>query len=201
MTTEVKMDRRKVRTRQLLRDALIALILEQGYDATTIEQVTERANLGRATFYLHYRDKEDLLISTLENTFDELTKDLKPIPMEPNSTADAQALIAFQHAADNRDLYRVMLSGQGSGSLIRRVREYLAALLQQRLELLLKQLPSGSVSIPVEILAQHTAGSLITLLIWWLENDSPYSPEYMAKIFQQLNGIQTLIERFKAEDK
>lgn len=199
MSTEVKMDRRKVRTRQMLRDALIALILKKGYDTTTIEDITNRANLGRATFYLHYRDKEDLLLSTLENTFDELAKDLKPISLESTSTAQAQALIAFQHAAENRDLYRVMLSGQGSGSLIRRVREYLATLLQQRIQMLLQQLPPGAMPIPVEILAQHIAGSLLTLLIWWLENDLPYSAEYMAQTFQQLNGIQSFIARFKSD--
>jgi AcrR family transcriptional regulator len=198
MSTEIKMDRRKVRTRQMLRDALIALILEKGYDATTVEDITNRANLGRATFYLHYRDKEDLLVSTLESTFDELAKNLHPISLEGNSTAQAQALIAFQHAAENRDLYRVMLSGQGSGSLIRRVREYLATLIQQRMQMLLQQLPPDAMPIPVEILAQHVAGSLLTLLIWWLENDLPYSAEYMAQVFQQLNGIQAFIARVKS---
>src|SRR5689334_22964558 len=153
MESEIKMDRRKVRTRQMLRSALIALILEKGYDATTVEDITNHANLGRATFYLHYRDKEELLVSTLQNIFDELVKNLKPISLESDPTAQAQALIAFQHAAENRDLYRVMLSGQGSGSLIRRVREYLSNILRQRIEGLLQQLPPGAMPIPVEILA------------------------------------------------
>src|SRR5689334_9364131 len=132
MESEIKMDRRKVRTRQMLRDALIALILEKGYDATTVEDITNRANLGRATFYLHYRDKDELLLHTLETTFDELVKNLKPISLD--DAGPAQALIAFQHAAENRDLYRVMLSGQGSGSIQRRVREYIATLIQQRIQ-------------------------------------------------------------------
>ena len=193
------MDRRKVRTRQMLRDALIALILEKGYDATTVEDITNRANLGRATFYLHYRDKDELLLHTLEATFDELIKNLKPISLEDAASAPAQALIAFQHAAENRDLYRVMLSGQGSGSIQRRVREYIATLIQQRIQPLVQQLPPGAIPIPVEILAQHIAGSLLTLIVWWLENDLPYSAEHMAQIFQQLNGIQAFIARFKVE--
>src|ERR1041385_2364465 len=91
MESEVKMDRRKVRTRQMLRDALIALILEKGYDTTTVEDITNRANLGRATFYLHYRDKDELLLHTLEATFDELVKNLKPISLEDAANAPAQA--------------------------------------------------------------------------------------------------------------
>jgi len=199
MGAEEKIDRRKVRTRQMLRDALIALILEKGYDATTVEDITNRANLGRATFYLHYRDKDELLVHTLESTFDELVKTLKPISLDDVSTAQAQALVAFQHAAENRDLYRVMLGGQGSGSILRRVREYIATLVQERTQLLIQQLPPGAIPIPGEILAEHIAGSLLTLIVWWLENDLPYSAEYMAQVFQQLNGIQAFISRFKVE--
>jgi AcrR family transcriptional regulator len=195
MENEVKIDRRKVRTRQMLRDALIALILEKGYDTITVEDITNRANLGRATFYLHYRDKEGLLLSTLESIFDDLIKLVKPLSFEANATA--QALIAFEHAAANRDLYRVVLSGQGTGRLMRRVREYLAGLLQQRIQPLLDQLPPDTLPVPIEILAQHIAGSLLTLIVWWLENDLPYSAEYMAQVFQQLNGIQAFVTRFK----
>lgn len=65
-------DRRTNRTRRLLRNALMAAILEKGYDAITIEDITERADLGRTTFYLHYKDKEDLLIESLEAITDEL---------------------------------------------------------------------------------------------------------------------------------
>jgi len=199
MDVAIKIDRRKVRTRQMLRDALIALILEKGYDATTVEDITNRANLGRATFYLHYRDKDELLMHTLESTFDELVKNLKPISLGDAASAQAQALIAFQHAAENRDLYRVMLSGQGSGSILRRVREYLATLIQQRMQPMLQELPSDAIPIPIEILAEHIAGSLLTLIVWWLENDLPYSAEYMAQVFQQLNGMQAFIARFKVE--
>lgn len=63
---EEKEDRRVVRTRQLLRDALVSLILERGYDEVTVQDVLDRANLGRSTFYAHYRNKDDLLFSGFE---------------------------------------------------------------------------------------------------------------------------------------
>src|SRR5262249_42361271 len=147
-----------------------------------------------------YRDKEELLVSTLENIFDDLIKTLKPISVDDDGAAKGQALIAFQHAAENRDLYRVVLSGLGSGSIIRRVREYLSVVLKQRMEPMLQQLPPGAMPIPVDILAQHVAGSLLTLLVWWLENDLPYSAEYMAQAFQQLNGIRTFVARFDTDN-
>ncbi len=71
--TSSKTDRRVSRTRRQLRNALMALILERGYNAVTIEDITERADLGRTTFYLHFRDKEELLVESLE----EIAADLK----------------------------------------------------------------------------------------------------------------------------
>jgi AcrR family transcriptional regulator len=60
------LDRRIQRTRQLLRNALFALIIERGYESIAIQDITERANLGRATFYLHYQDKEELLKASVK---------------------------------------------------------------------------------------------------------------------------------------
>src|ERR1700694_2091739 len=128
----VKTDRRVQRTKQLLRDSLMALILERGYDATRVEDITERANLGRATFYLHYRDKEELLISSLEDIYDGLIKNIGPFPKAAPAGKDSlPGLIAFQHAADNRDLYRVMLSSHGGAAIRQRIQEYLAGVVRQ----------------------------------------------------------------------
>src|SRR5271170_3820458 len=108
--TPAKTDRRIQRTRQLLRESLIELILEKGYDAVTVQDITDHANLGRATFYLHYRDKEELLLQSLKATFDELAARIGPLT--PNTLSELTippAILAFQHAAEHRDLYRIML--------------------------------------------------------------------------------------------
>ena len=73
------MDRRVRRTRRRLRDALIQLIMEKGYDNVTIQNITDAADLSRATFYLHYTDKDELLASSLEEMFDELLDSVKDI--------------------------------------------------------------------------------------------------------------------------
>src|SRR3954469_23951916 len=63
LVVETQQDRRVRRTRRLLREALLALVLEKGYEAVTVQDVLDRADVGRATFYAHFRDKDDLLIS------------------------------------------------------------------------------------------------------------------------------------------
>jgi AcrR family transcriptional regulator len=67
-----KIDRRKARTRQLLRDALMALIVEKGYEAISIQDIVDRANVARPTFYLHFKDKEELLFTSLVEIYEEL---------------------------------------------------------------------------------------------------------------------------------
>src|SRR5438067_9701914 len=101
-----RVDPRVVRTQQMLRDALIALILEKGYDAITIQDITDKAGLRRATFYLHYKDKEELLFAILGETFDELVCKIDQLRMQlitPEAEM-AMHLIIFKHAQENADL-------------------------------------------------------------------------------------------------
>ncbi|MBZ0291180.1 MAG: TetR/AcrR family transcriptional regulator [Anaerolineae bacterium] len=184
-------DRRVKRTRQLLRDALMELILEKGYDAVTVQDVTDRANLGRATFYLHYRDKEDLLTTSLEEIYDDLVERMEPVSWERLlSNQQSPSKVAFEHAAENRDLYLVLLRGQGAGTLTLKIRQYLANTIQQQMQVL-----ADDSTIPLELLSNHIAGSLVAMLSWWLENDTPHSADYMAQIFSQLvmSGVMSTL--------
>lgn len=180
-----KPDRRIQRTRQLLRDALISLILEKGYDAVTVQEITERANLGRATFYIHYNNKEELLLSNLHEVFNDLKARFGE-PSREQFLAPDQTLraIPFQHALENRDLYRVTLfSEQGTAAIMRGIREYIANELKTRMEAILAE---GEMPLPAEVVANYLAGAMLALIGWWLEHDTPYSPDMMAEMYQQL---------------
>ena len=181
------LDRRVVRTRQLLRDALMSLILEKGYDAITIQEITDRANLGRATFYIHYDDKEDLLVKSLKETFDDLVKMVK---FEPGKDSITGIGLAFHHAGQHRDFYRVMLGGQGTGPIVKQIRDYMAEVSQDRIRQLQAQFFDSKLvpTISIDILAQYVSGALLSLITWWLETDTPYSADEMAAIFQKLSA-------------
>lgn len=181
--SQKKTDRRVIRTRRLLRDALMELILEKGYDAVTVQDIAERANVGRATLYLHYRGgKEELLLSNLEEIYDELVDRIKPVKSDSSLNGDHRASrVAFEHAAEHQDLYLVILHGQGAGAIEQRIRKYMAGVIQSDLEKM-----SSNSTVPVEIVANFLAGSLITLITWWLENGMPYSAAQMADLYAQL---------------
>lgn len=189
-----KTDRRVQRTRQLLRDALMELILERGYDSIVIQDITDRANLGRATFYLHYRDKEDLLFDSLEQVFNELVKRIRDLQTQPGSTGtDPASLMMFEHAAENNVLYTVMLSARAVPTLQRRVRDYIAEVVRMRALALQPGLDKDP-SVPLNLISNYAAGAMLGLVTWWLENDMPYPPDYMAEMLERLiregtNGV------------
>jgi len=173
-------DRRTQRTRQTLSHALIALIQEKRYTTITVQDICDRANVGRSTFYAHYQDKDTLLAGNFQEVMDSLANKIQlregqlVFPITP----------LFQHVKEHHHLYTALVWGGGFDVLLRagqrqwhpQIEVHLAALLTAGHE----------PAIPLEIITAYLAGALQTWLLWWLERKMPYSPERMDEIFQQL---------------
>lgn len=173
-----KTDRRIRKTRQQLGEALISLILEKGYDAISIKDITDRADVAHATFYRHYRDKDELLAQRLQ----EVIQEIEAFTREP-SLQDAEGYLIFKHAEENNTLYRILLSSQGTSQVRKRVKETIAANILRTC----KPLRSAQRGIiPPEAAANHIAGSMLLLIEWWLDENMPYPPHHMAKVYEQL---------------
>jgi AcrR family transcriptional regulator len=180
-----KLDRRVQRTRGQLRDALIALVLERGYDDLTIQDITDKADLRRATFYLHYKDKQELLLTVLSESFDSVVQQMDAIRQSDalaGKTNVEAFLVMFKHAEQNAKLYKGILNSQSGVVVSNLIREYLAALLLSSLSVI----PSHQLSMPPEVLANFMAGAELELVAWWLNHDMPYSAEQMAQMVQTL---------------
>lgn len=175
-------DRRIQRTRQGLQDALLALILEKGFDAVTVQDVIDHANVGRSTFYSHFQDKEDLLLSGFEH----LRTEFERFFMEQAVTDEspwALSLSMFQHAESRRDIYKALAGKQGGNIALAHIQKYLYAYLLEHLK---EQLPKRKKTISPEVLTHYIASSFISMLTWWLNNDSSYSAAQMNDYFRQL---------------
>ena len=197
-------DRRVNRSRRLLRDALMELILEKGYDAVTVEDITERADLGRTTFYLHYKNKEELLLGAIDEIADELKEkaNLLIYMRDPSNRPAAAPTgpihpfhLIFEHAAHSAKLYRIILQGEGANRAERRIREIIAESAQSffQYQRSLQRIPEPP--IPVEVISGYLASSLLGFLHWWLENNMPYSPAEMAEMYRGLffQGVQQIL--------
>ena len=189
---EGRLDRRVRRTRELLRAALLALITEKGYARITVQDIIDRADVGRSTFYAHFRDKEDLLFYGLE----ELRGAFHP---GEAGAADARprgqspTLAVFEHFAAHREVWKAMAGKRGAEAFTRYLHEFLSDLLRSELR---ARLPDGAPRVPLDAVVEFAASSMIGLGVrWWLEQDQPQTPEQMDELYRKLTepGIRAAL--------
>lgn len=183
-----KPDRRSQRTRNLLSEALVALILEKGYGSISVSDIIDRADVGRSTFYAHYRDKDDLLVGELDRVVDVLSQHIAHDVLEANSLFPSLGL--FRHVGEQHELYKALVWGKGADLLFKHEQKSLSEKIEQSLTMSSKEF-----SVPTPILANYIAGSFLTLLKWWLDNKMIYAPEQMDEIFKKITqpGIEAAI--------
>jgi len=189
-----KIDRRTQRTQQLLQEAIISLILEMSYDKITVQDIVDRANVGRSTFYTHYLDKEDLMESCAKSFRTGLDQLMTEASAAGGKGFPFPSLIIFRHAQQKPQLSKMLIGGQGIDILVKAVNDSLAAQAQAYFEQAKRE--GQQFTVPMPVLTTFLASTLQTLLIWWLDNDMPYSPEEMNEMFMQLamGGIGSILE-------
>ena len=180
-------ERRKLQTRQKLKDATLSLVLEKGFDDVTIQDVVDRADLGRGTFYVHFHDLQDILWDIIQEGLQESMQIGKVMSSKgPYPPGYIGYLVTFETAAKHQDLYKVMLGGKGSALITQYVANYLAVSIQSAIES--RQFMEDVIYPPV-ITAQYVVGSLMRLVLWWLETPNQYTPMQMADmLFTLVHG-------------
>lgn len=179
-----KIDRRVQKTRALLRDALLELALETDYEKIGIKDITERANVGRSTFYAHYERKDDLFLEGI----DTLVSHLLGEPGNADTPSDSRkktgfrfSLEIFKHSFQHRELIRV-ITGKRSGRLVQeRMQQGMLKIVQKELSDI--DAAGDTATINADFRTQFIIGAFTSVLYWWLENDTPMSPEKVNTIF------------------
>ena len=170
-----KPDRRVRRTQDALRHAMMELILEKGFEATSVSEITDRADVGRSTFYAHYADKEDLLQGSLEGLGAHLRERMAVAIDEAKS--DVHPALTFclpmlEHAGENRDLFAAM-AGRRSGALFLELTHDLWA-----------DLVRANWKNSDEVAVQAIAGGFSAVLQWWLEKSPDLKPSEVERRFR-----------------
>jgi len=173
--------RRRERTRKQLQDAMLGLVLEKGFDSIAIQEITDRADLGRGTFYFHFDCKEDALWSIVEDrirlTEREVAEDFEGKLPEQAEYYGYRNI--FQHIALNKDIYQVIVGSKGSQEVANRAKQYMVDETIRDMENFGLYQEIGQ---PPEITAQIVVGILISLAYWWIENPNDYSAQDLAAI-------------------
>lgn len=176
-----KQDRRSLRTRRLVSAAMMELLTEKRYSAITVQDLLDRAGIGRSTFYAHYFDKEDVLASVVEQMLASFSQRLSQ--HEPGQGI-IPSLELFRHAWEHRAFFQAMARGHAGERLLETGRALLSRNIEQALA---SVYPAEAASAtPLPVMAQYLAGAFFNLFKWWMEAEMPYTPEQMDSIFQRL---------------
>ncbi|MDE5443128.1 TetR family transcriptional regulator [Bradyrhizobium sp. CSA207] len=177
-------DRRAARTRRALHDAMISLILRKGYEATTIQDIIDEADVGRSTFYAHYTGKEDLLRGGFERLRTDLTEardSYSPRRRARRSEPLVFSLAMFQHADGYKDVYRALVGRRGGAVAVSEIRRVLSEFVRQELSTV-----ERNGAIPRELALQFIVSAFLTVLTWWLERKPELAPTAVDEMFRRL---------------
>lgn len=173
--------RRRDRTRSQLQDAMLEMLIEHGYDAIVVQQITDRADVGRGTFYFHFDDKEDVLWSIVEDRFPVQSLAAEEAG-EPGQTEFDRYVNRFRAYEKNKPVFLAVLGSRASQAVASRVHQLLAEEIIHEMEALQFY---HDLDQPAEITAQIVVGLTVRLAVWWLENNKPYTAMQMGVLLYQ----------------
>jgi AcrR family transcriptional regulator len=185
--SQKKIDARVRRTRDALGDALVALMQEKPFETITVQDVLDRAEVSRSTFYSHYSDKDDLLMSDAEEFFESISMALSVHGDKSDRVFPVREF--FVHLSDVQPFFKALVKSGKYQENMELARGHFARGIERRLS----ELPRGK-SIPpnqLSAIAFTHAGALLSLLTWWLDRGMRESPAEMDELFHRMiwNGV------------
>ena len=175
-------DRRVQKTQNLLRGALVSLIAEKPYDSIAVKEILDRANVGRSTFYMHFQDKDDLLVSGIHEM-------LGPVPMRPSPGKGHDRFLwfilpVFEHHYSHAHAWGDRIGTRGRAILHEHLRRVLAKLIRSSTKQERGRKPSRE--IPSDLLSEYVASTFVLVLNWWLDKGMPLLPKEINDVFRTL---------------
>lgn len=180
--SDKKVDQRVRRTRDRLGDALVELLVQKPFDDITVQDVLDGAGVSRSTFYTHYRDKNDLFLSDVEEFFESMATALSRFGDKSERVAPVQEL--FAHIGEARPFYNALVESGRMPDVMELGLGHFGRGIEQRLN----EIPRAR-TIPPDrraAIAHGLAGSLFSLLTWWVQHGMTLSPDEMDKLFHRL---------------
>lgn len=190
-----KVDPRVKRTKKMFEDALLELLEEKEFNKITVQEITKRASLNRATFYLHYYDKNELLEQCLDSALNDLRESVKIPDYEFTYNSDQPHptfVRLLEKMMENKRFYKIMLA-EGK---IPYFAERMAVVIEELVDQGQRFLQENRVEyrIPGPIVKSYIASAYLGVIIWWLKNDMPYTPVYMSTQLTIMSTVGPFVE-------
>ncbi len=181
---ETNRDKRVQRTLNDLRQALLRLMVERGYEPLTVQDILDRAGVGRATFYQHFRGKDDLLRRSLEPLREHLLEEWKRAAA---GAGEGGAPLGFvlpflRHVDSHRALYRATVGRESWAIVHREIKRMLTEFATESAKGIRGK------NLAAEAAPQYVAGALMNVVVWWLESRSKATAEEMNEVFVKMTA-------------
>jgi AcrR family transcriptional regulator len=177
-----KKDRRTRRTHQLLQSALLALLKEKRYEEISVQDIIERADVARSTFYVHYLDKDDLLTGGHGVFAENLGQQLTSHATE-NRASVFSSRAWFYHIQAQVPILKVISKDPAMDLAMKTLRGIIHRSVEERMR---AHSPVEDASVPLSLVVDYLTDTLMTLIKWWFKDGMRYTPEQMDEMFQQL---------------
>ncbi|WP_192385709.1 TetR/AcrR family transcriptional regulator [Mesorhizobium silamurunense] len=189
-----EIDRRAARTRKALHQALMTLMLRKGYEALSVQDIVDEADIGRSTFYAHYTGKEDLLRSGFQMLREELKEAQSAVRAAAGTSHDDPlgfSTAMFEHAARYADHYRTMIGARDGAVAENEIRLILSEMVRREMPRTLH----GD-RMPRDFVVQFIVGAFLTTLNWWFERKPGLLPSEVDVMFRSLvlDGLSPLVD-------
>ena len=177
-------DRRVRRTRSALTDAFLALVVQKGYDKVTVQDILNRADIGRSTFYAHYRDKEALLLASFDDMQKELRSEIDTLaPAGQSIDIALPAVLVFEHAYRYKGVVRALCGTPAGKTVMQYLHEIIGGVLADNLG---PQQGANGSELPVEVVAEFYTAAALGVLTWWVDHDFCHGPTWLTTTYRQL---------------
>lgn len=179
-------DRRVQKTQALLRAALVSLIREKNYDSIAVKEILDRANVGRSTFYMHFRDKDELLVSGIHDMLRSVHVTGLPSTAARHDKLTSFSLPIFEYHDQHRHTGKDKMGTKGRAIVHEHLRRVLTGLIAEEIGKEDRRPRKTGRRLPPALLVQYVASTFILVLNWWLESRSPLRPNEVNDLFRSL---------------
>ena len=179
-------DRRVQKTKTLLHGALDSLIREKPYDSIVVQEILDRANVGRSTFYMHFQDKDELLISSIHD----LLRSVQTAELTPSRKRYERIIgfsrPVFEHIHQHRQTGAANIGLRGRAVIHEHLQKVISDLIADDVRKAFQTARKQDQRIPTDFMVQYLASTFILVLNWWVESKRPLPPDEIDALFRSL---------------
>lgn len=180
-----KTDLRVKRTQKMIFDAFVSLVEEKGYEKITVQEISDVAMINRATFYAHFKDKQDLYDAIFQTVIDNFLEELHPETLVQGNRVNIKKIEAvftklYEQVRENRKLFLMIFHSSGTDAFHKKVVQTFTTTYPHVLEVL--KVTESQIEIPLDLIIEFVVSIFISTIRWWVMSDMSMEPQELAHL-------------------